>query len=128
MVAGAALLDTSVLIAAATALDDLPERSSISVVTLGELHAGVHLARSAEIRRLRRMRLDAVRRVFVPIEVDEPVAERYGEVLAIARREGRSEKATDMLIVATAASTGLSLLTLDDRQARLARAAGVPLA
>ncbi len=122
------LLDTSVLIANELPLDDLPVSAAISVVTLGELHAGVHLARTDEARRRRQGRLDALRRAFVPIPVDEPVAERYGAVLALARKEGRAAKATDVLIVATAASTSRSLATLDDAQARLAQAVGVPLA
>jgi predicted nucleic acid-binding protein len=124
----AVLLDTSVLIARGDALGELPVSAAISVVTLGELHAGVHLARTDEARRLRQGRLDAVRRAFAPIPVDEPIAERYGEVLAVARRSGRTAKATDVLIVATAASTSRALVTLDDAQARLAHTAGVALA
>jgi predicted nucleic acid-binding protein len=123
----AALLDTSVLISAGSALETLPESSAISVVTLGELHAGVHLARTDEARRLRQGRLDAVRRAFAPIPVDEPIAERFGEVLALARREGRTVKATDVFIVATALSTSRALATLDEAQANLARAAGAAL-
>jgi len=122
-----ALLDTSILIAADAFLDDLPASAAISVVTLGELHAGVHLARTAEIRQLRRRRLDATRAAFSPLPVDEPVAERYGEVLAVARREARSAKTTDVLIIATAAATSRSLHTLDVSQAELARAAGVAI-
>jgi predicted nucleic acid-binding protein len=123
----AALLDTSVLISAGSALETLPESSAISVVTLGELHAGVHLARTDEARRLRQGRLDAVRRAFAPIPVDEPIAERFGEVLALARREGRTVKATDVFIVATALSTSRAIATLDEAQANLARAAGAAL-
>ena len=124
----AVLLDTSVLIAIEAAFDELPERAAISIVTLGELHAGVHLARTDDARRLRLARLDAVRRAFAPIPVDEPIAGRYGAILAHARRSGRATKATDVLIVATAASTSRALATLDDGQARLARSAGVALA
>lgn len=122
-----ALLDTSVVIASELAVDELPATAAISVVTLGELYAGVNLARSEETRRLRRARLDAVRAAFAPILVDEFVAERCGAVLALARSEGRASKATDVFIVATAAATSRSLHTLDLRQAALARAAGVTL-
>lgn len=121
------LLDTSVLIASEVPRT-LPKNGAISVVTLGELHAGVHLARTDDARRLRQGRLDAVRRAFVPIPVDEPIAERYGELLALARRTGRAAKATDVLIVATAASTSRALATLDTAQAGLARAGGVAVA
>lgn len=121
---GASLLDTSVVISANQALD-LPASAAISVITLGELHAGVQLARDERVRAARRVRLEAVRAAFAPLPVDEPVAERYGDVLAVARTERRSAKATDLLIIATAAATGRALRTLDDGQARLARSAGV---
>jgi toxin FitB len=97
-------------------------------VTLGELHAGVHLARTDQIKRLRQRRLDAVRTAFAPIPVDEPVAERYGEVLALARRRRWAARASDVLIIATAAATVRTLYTLDKSQARLARAADVRVA
>lgn len=71
------------------------------------------------------MRLDAIRRAFVPLPVDEAVAEGYGEVLAIARSERRTAKATDLLILATALTTDRRLVTRDAAQARLAEAAGI---
>ncbi len=46
--------------------------------------------------------LRAVREVFEPIPVDEPVVEHYGEVLAEARSAVRTTKASDLLIIATA--------------------------
>jgi hypothetical protein len=121
----AALLDTSVLIAADPVAATLPETAAISVVSLGELRAGVLLATAEQVRDLRRARFDAVRASFAPLPVDEPVAERYGDLLALARSQRRTEKATDLLIIATAAATGRTLYTLDDRQAELARAANV---
>jgi predicted nucleic acid-binding protein len=55
------LLDTSVLIAAdAHGALDLPETAAISVITVGELHAGVELARSDDVRARRRRRLAGV--------------------------------------------------------------------
>jgi hypothetical protein len=95
------------------------------VITLGELHAGVLLARSGRTRELRRRRLEAIRAVFVPLPVDEAVAERYGDVLALARSQRRAVKATDVLILATAAATSRTLYTLDIGQTQLARAADV---
>ena len=125
----AALLDTSVLIATdSMAAEELPATAAISVVTLGELHAGVLLARDARIRELRRARVEAVRGAFAPLPVDEAVAERYGELLALARSQGGAVKATDLLIIATAAVTERTLHTLDARQSALARAVGVAVA
>lgn len=121
-----ALLDTSVLIAAdeAGALG-LPETAAISVISLGELRAGVLLASREEVAAARRRRLVAVRAAFSPLVVDEAVAERYGDVLLVARSQKRTVKATDLLIIATAAATDRRLYTLDAAQARLAQAAGV---
>jgi len=118
-----ALLDTSVLIAAAGA-GVLPDAAAISVVSIGELRAGVLLARTDAERRARERRLAAVRAAFLPVPVDEAAAVRYGDVLALARREGRTAKATDLLIIATALATRRVLVTLDDRQRALAKAAG----
>jgi predicted nucleic acid-binding protein len=122
-----ALLDTSVVIDgyAAIEADDAPETVAISVITLGELRAGVRLASDPSVRAARQRRLNAVRAAFEPIPVDEMIAEQYGDVLAAARSAGRTTKATDLLIIATAAATGRTLHTLDTRQASLAEAVGI---
>ena len=120
------VLDTSILIADASLAGQLPDLSSISVISVGELHAGVALAGSAEERKRRAARLAAVRGTFAPIPVDDHVASHYGDLLAAARRSGRAQKATDLLIVATAAAMDTQLVTADHRQARLAEASGIP--
>ncbi|MGI8750045.1 MAG: hypothetical protein ACR2J6_05785 [Thermoleophilaceae bacterium] len=84
-----ALLDTSVLIAAGSQAMDLPAEAAISAITLGELQAGVLLARNAAARASRQARLSAVRAAFAPLPVDDAVALAYGEVLATARTAGR---------------------------------------
>ena len=68
-----------------------------------------------------------MRDAFEPIPVDEAIATVYGEVLALARSNGRASKATDLLIVATASATGRTLATNDQAQASLARMANVPV-
>jgi predicted nucleic acid-binding protein len=122
-----ALLDTSVVIAGESALD-LPAATAISVVTLGELRAGVLLATDPPVRAARQARLAAVRGAYEPLPIDESVAEHYGEVLAGARTARRITTATDLLIIATAAATGRVLYTLDERQERLAADLGVATA
>lgn len=119
-----ALLDTSVVIAAASQPLDLPVEAAISAITLGELHAGVLLARDPSMRAARQARLSAIRAAFAPIPVDDAVALAYGEVLATARKAGRTTKATDLLIIATAAATGRVLWTADDSQRALAKEVG----
>jgi predicted nucleic acid-binding protein len=103
----------------------LPETAAISVITLGELQAGVLLARSEESRRAREARLRALREAFDPIPVSAEIALGFGEALAWARSQGRSERATDLLIVATAKATGRVLHTFDRGQAAVARGLGV---
>jgi toxin FitB len=121
-----ALLDTSVVIDGLPLHQaDAPETVAISVITLGELRAGVRLAGDPSSRAARQRRLTAVRDAFEPIPVDETVAEHYGDVLCTARSAGHTTKATDLLIIATAAATGRILHTLDTRQAALAQAAGI---
>jgi toxin FitB len=120
------LLDTSVLIAAPDLKAALPDDLAISVISLGELQAGVELAPSAEEKRARSMRLKLTRESFDPIPVDEEIAGEYGRLLAMARQAGRIQKATDLLIAATAASTGRTLWTRDEAQASLAEEAKIP--
>ncbi|HEY2653191.1 MAG TPA: hypothetical protein VGI50_14790 [Solirubrobacteraceae bacterium] len=68
------LLDTSAVFADASALALTPDQTAaISVITLGELNAGVRLAADARSRALRQARLSAVRSAFDPIPVDETV-------------------------------------------------------
>jgi toxin FitB len=123
-----ALLDTSVVIGGIDpARTEPPETAAISVITLGELRAGVRLARDPSVRAARQRRLVAVRDAFEPIPVDEAVAEHYGDVLASARSAGRTTKATDLLIIATAVAGGRVLHTRDARQAALAQAVGIPV-
>jgi toxin FitB len=123
-----ALLDTSVVIATDERGDlELPDTAAISVITLGELRAGILRGADHSVRAARARRLAAVRAAFAALPVDEDVAERYGETLAAARDLGRSAKATDLLIIATAAAGGRTLYTLDAAQAGLARELGVPL-
>lgn len=119
------LLDTSVLIAPEPDEGPRPVSAAISVISLGELVAGVELARSEHRRTDRQARLDRVRATFAPIPVDDVVAERYGAILALARRERRTTHASDLLIVATAAAHDRTLITRDERQGALAQAAGV---
>jgi predicted nucleic acid-binding protein len=121
------LLDTSVLIAASAQGDSLPDDVAISVVTIGELQAGIDLARSAEEKQARATRLRMVTEIFDPIPVSEPIALEYGHLLALARRTGRVQKATDLLIAATAGSTGRTLWTRDRSQASLAEEAKIPV-
>lgn len=96
------LLDTSVLVA-----DDvmpLPGQLAISVVSVAELHFGVLVASSPEVRALRLARLSRLQRRFDPLPVDEAVADSYGQIAARVVAAGRQPRArtTDLLLAATA--------------------------
>ena len=124
-----ALVDTSVVIAAGEPASlDLPDHAAISVITLGELRAGVLRARDDASRALRVARLDLLKAAFAALPVDAHVAHHYGATLAWARSARRTVKASDLLIVATAAAANLPLVTLDRAQAGIARGVGVSVA
>lgn len=120
-----ALLDTSLVIAAGDGDAELPSTAAISVITLGELHAGVLGAPDAPVRAIRAARLAGFRAAYRPLPVDQDVAEQYGRALALARDERRAQKAADLLIIATAAATDRELHTRDIGQAKLARRLGL---
>jgi len=109
------LFDTSVVVAGLQGDEDLPDAFAVSVVTLGELHAGVLLARDDAVRAARLARLGDVQREFEILNVDPAVAQAFGELRA---RSGRRAVA-DLFIAATAVVHGMTLVTRDERQAQL---------
>ncbi len=111
----AALLDTSALIAveAGRRVDTLPERASISVVTLGELTLGVLAATSSEQMARRLRTLSSVRASFVALPIDDRVAERWAEVIQRARSAGRRAPVNDCWIAATALAHDVPVATQD---------------
>lgn len=105
------VLDTSVLIA--TDIAPIPGELAISVVSLAELHFGVLVARTAEIRASRLTRLSAVQRRFDPLPVDDAVADSYGRLAAQVTQVGRQPRAraVDLLIAATAHAHDAAIYT-----------------
>jgi predicted nucleic acid-binding protein len=118
------LLDTSVIIGGDPA-GPLPDDSAISVVTLGELRAGVFTANDPVTRAQRSRQFVATHEAYLAFDVDARVAERYGEVFAFCRLEGRLQNKADMMIIATAADHALTLFTLDTAQGQLAEDLGL---
>ncbi len=109
-----ALVDTSVLVR--QGLDpDIEDPWVVSVVTIGELEAGVLLAADTAVRaqRLRRLTAVLVEAPVVPIE--RLVAARYGELRAATGRA----PANDLWIAATALAHDLTLFTADERLAAM---------
>lgn len=111
----AGLLDTSVVVRLST-LDRalLPQRISISAITLAELAAGPHATGDIEERARRQDRLQRAEATFDPLPFDAAAARAYGRVYAsvvAAGRKARGRRAIDLLIAATALAHGLPLFT-----------------
>lgn len=112
------MLDTAVLIGAErsrAALDRLvhdDDDVAIAAVTAAELLVGVELADDAH----RPRRAAFVQSVLdtLPVEIyDLPVARAHAQLLAHARRSGRSRGAHDLLIAATAVARERTVVTSD---------------
>jgi tRNA(fMet)-specific endonuclease VapC len=83
-------------------------RLHVSVVTLAELKVWV-LRKQTALRF--RQGLDLLLRDFIVLPVDEPVADRSGEVGADLHDHGTTLATPDLLIAATALVHGLAMVT-----------------
>ena len=110
------ILDTSIFIAREQArpIEDLPDESTISVVTLAELHVGVLVAEDTGVRARRLSTLSEVERTFDPLPVDSDVARAFARLASEARREGRRPKIMDTFIAATGLAHDLPVYTQDE--------------
>ena len=121
----AGLLDTSVFIASEVGrpLGELPERVTVSVVTIGELELGVLSAADGTSRARRAGTLTLARRVD-PVPISEAVMAAWARLVSDCRNAGiqRAVKLSDALIAATAIDLGLPVVTQDDDYDQMARA------
>lgn len=110
------LADTSIFIATATgrALDvsRLPDEIAISIITIGELRAGVLAAADVNIRD---RRLSTLMRALElqPIPVDESVADAWARLRILLRDRGLRMPVNDSWIAATALALGVPIITQD---------------
>ncbi len=105
------ILDTSVVIA--EDVMPIPGVLAISSVTLAELHFGVLVAKSNEVRAERLRRLSILQRRFDALPLDDEVAASYGRLAAAVVEAGRQprRRTMDLLIAATAHAHGATLYT-----------------
>jgi predicted nucleic acid-binding protein len=111
------LADTSVFIAQESArairIDRLPDRLAVSVITIGELRAGV-LAADDTAQRDRRLGTLTAALSFEPVPIDQAVAETWARLRVSLRDVGLRMPVNDSWIAATAMTLGIPVVTQDD--------------
>ena len=111
------LADTSVFIGTEAGrqahLDRLPDQLAISVVTIGELRAGVLSATDIGTRDRRLATLTSVL-ALDPIPIDQAVAETWARLRVSLREVGLRMPVNDSWIAATAMTLGIPVVTQDD--------------
>jgi predicted nucleic acid-binding protein len=111
------LADTSVFIAResgrAIDLSRLPAALAVSVVTIGELRAGVLAASNVETRDHRLSTLTHAL-ALDPLAIDGDVAEAWARLRILLRDAGRKMPVNDSWIAATALAHGVPVVTQDD--------------
>jgi predicted nucleic acid-binding protein len=105
------ILDTSVLLGSDPG--EIQGEIAISTASLAELHFGVMVARSHEIRATRLRRLATIEHTFQALAIDATVAREYGRLAAAVVAAGRKPRARamDLLIAATASANDARLYT-----------------
>lgn len=91
----------------------LPDEIAVSIVTIGELQAGVLAAADLATRARRLATLERARSLD-PVPVDEDVAAAWARLRVELRDAGRSMPANDSWIAATAIAQGVPVVTQDD--------------
>lgn len=111
------LADTSVFIARESGrpldADSLPEELAVSIITIGELRAGVLVAATVEARDRRLGTLTAALGLD-PVPVDDAVAAEWARLRVLLRETGQRMPINDSWIAATAMSLKVPVVTQDD--------------
>jgi predicted nucleic acid-binding protein len=112
-----ALADTSLFIARESgrtlAHIELPDELAISVITVGELRAGVLAAADISTRDVRLATLTEAL-AFDAIPIDQRVAEMWARLRLVLRDGGIRMRVNDSWIAATAMTLGVPVVTQDD--------------
>jgi predicted nucleic acid-binding protein len=111
------LADTSVFIARENGRpldsDALPDELAVSIITIGELRAGVLAASSVEVRDRRLGTLTAALQLE-PVPVDDAVAAHWARLRVLLRDSGQRMPVNDSWIAATALALGVAVVTQGD--------------
>lgn len=111
------LADTSVFIAAESGrlldVDALPDQLAVSIITIGELRAGV-LAATDISTRDRRLNTLTSALALDPIPIDGDVAATWARLRVALRDAELRMPVNDSWIAATAMSLGVPVVTQDD--------------
>ena len=91
----------------------LPDEIGVSVITIGELRAGVLSAADVETRD-RRLATLTQALTFQPIPVDDQVADAWAKLRLLLRESGQGMPVNDSWIAATAMSIGVPVVTQDE--------------
>lgn len=91
----------------------LPEQLAVSVITIGELRAGV-LAATDVASRDQRLRTLTNALSLNPLPVDDRVAEAWARLRIELRDQGRRMPVNDSWIAATAIALAIPIVTQDD--------------
>ena len=111
------LADTSVFIATESGrslrVAALPETLVVSVITIGELRAGV-LAADDSVERDRRLSTLTWALRLEPVPVNDAVAQSWARLRVALRERGRRMPVNGSWIAATAIAAGIPVVTQDD--------------
>jgi predicted nucleic acid-binding protein len=108
--------DTTVFIARETGrpfdIQALPDEIGVSVITIGELRAGVLAAADVETRD-RRLATLTQALAMQPLAIDDRVADHWAKLRILLRDSGQRMPVNDSWIAATAMSLGVPVVTQD---------------
>jgi len=116
------LVDTSIFIARESDrpldVERMPDEIAVSVITVGELRAGVLAATDVETRSRRLTTLTEVL-ALDPVPIDERVAEEWARLRVELRDTGQRMPINDSWIAATARSIAVPVVTQDHDYVRI---------
>lgn len=116
------LADTSVFIARESdrPLQEslFPDELAVSIITIGELRAGVLATNDVKIRDQRLTTLTAAM-MLDPVSVDDDVAAQWARLRVLLRDSGQRMPVNDSWIAATAMALDVPIVTQDDDYIRL---------